>query len=78
MPYSLAPYIVFVSEQALLDDAHRQIHNQEKMLQHISHSLREKDKLLQEYMRLVDDQEVRQAMLNICVSKSHQSLASCR
>ncbi|KAI0230013.1 hypothetical protein LSAT2_019584 [Lamellibrachia satsuma] len=43
--------------EALLDDAHRQIHNQEKMLQHISHSLREKDKLLQEYMRLVDDQE---------------------
>ena len=51
--------VSLLSVQTLLDDAHRQIHNQEKMIQHVSHSLREKDKLLQEYMRLVDDQEVR-------------------
>ena len=51
-------YYYVSSSQGSLDDAHQQINNQEKMLQHISHSLQEKDALLQEYMGLVDDHEV--------------------
>jgi hypothetical protein len=44
--------------QALLDDAQRQIGNQEKMLQRMTSSLQDKDKQLQHYLQLIQDQQV--------------------
>lgn len=44
--------------QVMLDDAQRQLQNQEKMLQHLSKSLQDKDRQLHDYMHMIQEQRV--------------------